>query len=112
MSRKLDHKTLEAMCLPAVRQVQTSESPELVARILGISFGVIYEWLARHRAGGSDGLKAKFIPGRPRRLIGRMMARVHATVTQKDPLQLKFPFALWTRAMVAALITNSALAWN
>jgi len=39
-ARKLDHKTLEAMRLRAVRQVQAGESPELVARVLRISRGV------------------------------------------------------------------------
>jgi transposase len=56
-ARKLDHKTLEAMRELAVRQVHDGESPEVVARVLGINRATMYNWLAQYRRGGWSGLK-------------------------------------------------------
>ena len=46
-ARKLDHATLEAMRIRAVRSVQAGENPEVVARSLRISRRTIYGWLAQ-----------------------------------------------------------------
>jgi transposase len=103
-ARRLDHATLEAMRERAVRSVHDGESPEVVARIIGINRSTIYGWLAQYRRGGWSALKAKPLFGRPPKLDGKKLKWIYNTVTQKNPMQLKFAFALWTREMVAKLI--------
>ena len=105
-ARRLDHATLEAMRERAVCSVQDGESPEVVARVMGIDRSTIYSWLAQYRRGGWGALKAKPLFGRPPKLDGRKLKWIYNTVTQKNPLQLKFTFALWTREMVAKLIKD------
>src|SRR5207342_3735453 len=105
-ARKLDHATLEALRIRAVQCVQDGESPEVVARTLRITSRTVYRWLAQYRSGGWGALKAKPLAGRPPKLDDKKLKWVYNTVTQKNPLQLKFKFALWTREMVAQLITE------
>jgi transposase len=105
-ARNLDHATLEAMRERAVRSVQNGESPEIVARVIGVNRSTMYGWLAQYRRGGWRALKAKPLFGRPPKLDGKKLKWIYNTVTQKNPLQLKFAFALWTREMVAKLIRD------
>jgi transposase len=105
-ARSLDHATLEAMRERAVCSVQNGESPEVVARVIGVNRSTMYGWLAQYRRGGWRALKAKPLFGRPPKLDGKKLKWIYDTVTQKNPLQLRFAFALWTREMVAKLIKD------
>ena len=102
--RALDHKTLEEIRIRAVERVQAGESPEVVIQALGFSRGSIYIWLARYRAGGWGGLRARALQGRPMKVSPAQMRWVCRTVTGKSPLQYRFEFALWTREMIRILL--------
>jgi transposase len=52
----------------------------------------------------ADQLRARPIPGRPLKLSGEQPSWIASTVHEKNPLQLQFPYALWTLAMIRELI--------
>lgn len=103
-ARKLTHKELTELRKRGVASVQAGESPEVVARVFGISRMTIYNWLALYRRGGWHALDAKKRGGCPPKLDANAMRWVYDTVTMKNPLQLRFPFALWTCDMLVYLI--------
>lgn len=102
--RKLDHQTLESLRIRAVEQIQAGAHPEDIATTLGMARSTVFGWLARYREGGTDALRARPVPGRPRKLSGVQMRAVYELVVGRDPRQLQFAFALWTRDMVRELI--------
>lgn len=102
--RKLDHKTLEAIRIRAVRQIEDGAHPEDVAEALGMNRSTVFAWLAKYREGGEEALQAKPVPGRPAKLSGQQLARLYRLIVDHDPRQLRFAFALWTRDMVRELL--------
>ena len=102
--RKLDHQTLESLRIRAVEQIQAGAHPEDIATALGMARSTVFGWVAKYREGGQDALRARPVPGRPRKLTGVQMRKVYELVVGRDPRQLQFAFALWTRDMVRELI--------
>jgi len=103
-ARSLGREALTQLRQRAVAQVQAGESPEVVAAAIGINRTTIYDWLSLYRHGGKAALDAKRRGGRRRKLDGAAMRWIYRTVATKNPLQLHFPFALWTCDMIGALI--------
>ncbi len=103
-ARRLNHKTLTELRKRAVQSVQFGQSPEVVALAMGIHRVTMYGWLARYRNGGWGSLDARKRGGRPPKLDGKALQWIYRAVTMKNPLQLKFTFALWTARMIGQLI--------
>jgi transposase len=103
-ARKLDHKTLTTVRQRAVASVHEGHSPEIVAKTMGIARATMYGWLARYRDGGWGSLDARKRGGRPPKLDGPALQWIFRTVTMKNPLQMKFTYALWTAKMIGKVI--------
>lgn len=105
-ARKLDHKTLTELRKRALASVHQGQNPDAVARALGVNLRTVFRWLALYRSGGWGNLDARKRGGRPPKLDAQALKWIYDTVLGKSPLQLKFPFALWTAAMVRHLIAK------
>ncbi len=105
-ARKLTHEGLTELRKRVLASVQAGESPEVVARVFGVSRQAVYGWLALYRSGGWDKLEAGKRGGRKPKLDGKAMRWIYQTVTMKNPLQLKFTYALWTAKMLGELIAQ------
>jgi len=89
----------------AVQRCLEGYSVDEVAEFLGVAPRTIWRWLASFRDRGSEGLKARSVSGRPRKL----------TVTQEkiamrwlrgNPIEHGFATELWTAARLAQLINE------
>jgi transposase len=106
-ARALNHKTLTEIRKRAIARIQDGENPAEVASVLGVHLRTVYRWLALYRNGGLDKLDANKRGGRPSKLDDKALKWLYDTITSKNPMQLRFPFALWTSTMIKELIRKN-----
>jgi transposase len=106
--RTLDHKTLEEIRRMAVERVREGESPSAVIASYGFCRTTIYKWLkkAKGRGRGMRALRSRKATGRPPKLTLEQARQVFRWINGRDPRQYGFDFGLWTRLVVAKLITD------
>jgi len=94
---------LEARRMTAVRRVGEGWAQKDAAAFLGVHPVTLKKWVARHRAVGDDGLRAKPTPGRPRFLTDEHERKVLGWLNE-TPTAHGFDTDLWTARRVAELI--------
>jgi transposase len=103
MGRRGTAEQLEERRRLAVRRVSEGVPKKQVAAVLGVSDRAVRMWVAAHRAGGDDGLKAKPHPGRKPFLTSAQEQAVLGWLAEK-PTAHGFRTDLWTARRVADLI--------
>jgi transposase len=103
-ARKLSWNSLTDLRKRALASIQEGQNPSDVAKIFGIGRRTIYNWLSLYRNGGWGALDAHKRGGRPALLDGKKLNWIYKTVVDKNPLQMKLPFTLWTAKMIGTVI--------
>lgn len=99
--RRRDLVAIRRMVIDAIEK---GHSPEEVAEIVDCGRSTVYGWIAAYRDRGDELFQVKAPSGRPPLLTKRQMNQLRKWIVGKDPRQLRFEFALWTREMVRDLI--------
>lgn len=101
--KKLPRAALEQIRIQAAKEMAAGTSPTLIANRLCISIRSVLRWQANYQANGEEGLRATVSSGRPPKVSPAIQAKLRGML-KINPIQLSFPFALWTRSMVAELL--------
>ena len=88
----------------AIAAMRNGAHPEDIADFYDIGRSTVYNWRKIYLENGPAALTVKYFPGRPSKLTDKQRERLRKLVVGRDPRQLQFDFALWTRQMVRDLI--------
>jgi transposase len=105
-ARKMNREALAQLRIRAVSQIRNGESPEQVAKVLGVNRVSVYRWMSRFANDGYKGLKRKKAPGKEPLLNYNQMRSLYFMIIDSTPEQMKLPFALWTLAGIQKCIKD------
>ena len=102
--KRVPRRSLEDTRTLAITALQKGIHPDDVADLYDVGRSTVYNWRKEYKEKGSAALKVKYAPGRTPRLTPRQKEQLRKWIVGRDPRQLQFDFALWTRQMVRELI--------
>lgn len=102
--KRIARSSLEDTRRRVIEAVEGGLHPEDAAIAYGCGRSTVYGWLADYDAGGMAALSVKKPPGAAPKLTEKQMARLRQWIVGRDPRQLQFDFALWTREIIRDLI--------
>jgi putative transposase len=79
----------------AIRMLHLGKHPSEVAQVLAVSVPTLYNWHARWRKAGLEGLANRPKSGRPRK-ASEEYCRVLEETMAKEPPELGYAFTVWT----------------
>ena len=101
---KSERLAQESIRKQVVHRVLAGEAIPDLSRILGYPKPTIHRWLSLYKADGESALCSTRAIGAPEKLTEQQTKWIAAVIISKNPTELQFPFALWTREMVRDLI--------
>ena len=93
----------------AVRLFNQSQTRKQIAEIVGVHYSVACRWIKAWLQGGEDAIKLGQRGRRPveqRRLTVNQESALKTLICDKNPDQMKLPFALWNRKAIQAIIAQ------
>ena len=109
-ARKYSPEQLEAFRQRAFELLAMGEKIETICRIFGVCEGTVYKWKRRAKQLSLEEAIKGGARGRPlgngKLLTKEQEQKIREIVVGKNPGQMKFDFALWTRKAVRALIKS------
>ncbi|HUY96311.1 MAG TPA: IS630 family transposase [Verrucomicrobiae bacterium] len=103
---RIARRTLEDTRHQAIRLLERGLHPEAAAVAVGCGRSTVYGWWQAYQVGGLAALRVRKAPGARPKLTPRQQAQLRRWITGKDPRQLQFDVALWTRDLVRTLIAE------
>src|SRR6266700_2179882 len=101
---RVPRSSLEDTRRRVIEAIEGGLHPEDAAIAYGCGRSTVYGWLADYDAGGMAALTVRKAPGVAPKLDGKQMARLRQWIVGRDPRQLQFDYALWTREIIRDLI--------
>jgi transposase len=104
--KRIPRRSLEDTRMLAIAAMQKGIHPDDVADFYDVGRSTVYNWRKLYLEAGPAALAVKYSPGRPSRLTDQQREQLRKWIAGKDPRQLQFDFAMWTRQMVRDLISR------